>query len=79
MPTQSYRPGLSEAANTRHEALANCKDPRGEMTLAQAPFAQRKIEVREAGEAELERAWDDYVYRHNSASPFHLTAWKRVI
>src|SRR5271166_4761617 len=24
-------------------------------------------------------AWDEYVYRHPSASIFHLTAWKRVI
>jgi len=24
-------------------------------------------------------AWDDYVLRHPKATPFHLTAWKRVI
>jgi len=24
-------------------------------------------------------AWDEYVYRHPSASIFHLTAWKRVV
>ncbi|HVI09871.1 MAG TPA: FemAB family XrtA/PEP-CTERM system-associated protein [Candidatus Binatia bacterium] len=25
------------------------------------------------------RAWDEYVRRHPSSSPFHLTAWKRVV
>jgi len=49
------------------------------MTLAQALSAPRTLEVRQARETELERAWDDYVYRHHSASPFHLTAWKRAI
>lgn len=28
---------------------------------------------------EWERAWDDYVYQHPQASPFHLIAWKRAI
>lgn len=28
---------------------------------------------------QFQRAWDSYVYRHLSGSPFHLTAWKRVI
>jgi FemAB-related protein (PEP-CTERM system-associated) len=30
-------------------------------------------------EDRFQAAWDEYVYRHPSATIFHLTAWKRVI
>jgi len=47
--------------------------------VVEAISVPRQTEVRQASGAELERAWDDYVYRHRSASLFHLTAWKRAI
>jgi len=28
---------------------------------------------------EYRNAWDEYVHRHTSGTPFHLTSWKRVI
>lgn len=37
-----------------------------------------ELEVRACAGGE-ERAWDAYVRRHPQATPFHLSAWKRVI
>ena len=43
-----------------------------------AVVAAGKAQVRNYGE-ECKDAWDAYVYRHPRTSPFHLTAWKRLI
>src|SRR5262247_2050880 len=69
--SRDQRPASAEDSRPlRHRSGCKCE------SLTAQPFT-RKV-IREYTE-EYRNAWDEYVHRHTSGTPFHLTSWKRVI